>query len=79
MARDDRDGRRAKGAFYTPPALVGWVLDHALPSPGHRRVLDPACGTGHFLAGGAATAGPAAVGRVHGSDPDPEAVRSRGC
>ena len=67
LAQDS--GRRGRGAFYTPPALVGWILDRVLapaptgptptgPTPtgpgrsgrsGSLRVLDPACGTGHFL------------------------------
>ncbi|WP_435770996.1 HsdM family class I SAM-dependent methyltransferase [Nocardioides sp. SYSU DS0651] len=70
LARDDPAGRRARGAFYTPAALVEWVLDRALPASG--QVLDPACGTGHFLAAAARRIGARAV---HGSDLDPEAVR----
>ncbi|GAA3810403.1 HsdM family class I SAM-dependent methyltransferase [Nocardioides panacisoli] len=71
LAADDRDGRRARGAFYTPPDLVAWVLDRAL-EPGTTRVLDPACGTGHFLVAAARRLG---VRAVHGSDLDAEAVR----
>lgn len=66
----DRAGRRAKGAFYTPPELVDWVLDRAVP-PGTQRVLDPACGTGHFLVAAARIVG---VAGVFGSDLDAEAV-----
>ncbi|MFD0807895.1 N-6 DNA methylase [Nocardioides caeni] len=68
-----RDERRRRGAFYTPPELVAWVLDHALAglAPG-APVLDPACGAGHFLVAAARRVGVAAV---HGSDLDPEAVR----
>jgi SAM-dependent methyltransferase len=65
------DERRARGAFYTPPDLVGWILDRAL-TPTTERVLDPACGTGHFLVAAARQLG---VRAVHGSDLDPEAVR----
>jgi predicted RNA methylase len=65
------DDRRARGAFYTPPALVAWTLDRALTS-GTTRVLDPACGTGHFLVAAARRVG---VRAVHGSDLDTEAVR----
>lgn len=64
--------RRTRGAFYTPPDLVGWILDRAL-LPGAARVLDPACGTGHFLVAAARRLGD--VRAVHGSDLDPEAVR----
>ena len=71
------DERRARGAFYTPPDLVAWILDRALrvstgSTTNHQRVLDPACGTGHFLVAAARRLG---VLAVHGSDLDPEAVR----
>ncbi|WP_168929523.1 N-6 DNA methylase [Nocardioides sp. GY 10113] len=69
---DARGDRRARGAFYTPPELVDWILDRALTSPSHR-VLDPACGTGHFLVAAARRLGD--VRAVHGSDLDAEAVR----
>ncbi|RHW26126.1 methyltransferase domain-containing protein [Nocardioides immobilis] len=65
------DERRSRGAFYTPPELVDWILDRALV-PGTSTVLDPACGTGHFLVAAARRVG---VRAVHGSDLDPEAVR----
>ena len=65
------DERRERGAFYTPPSLVAWILDRALP--GARTVLDPACGTGHFLVAAARRLGD--VRAVRGSDVDPEAVR----
>ncbi|WP_202033097.1 N-6 DNA methylase [Nocardioides sp. WS12] len=70
LAVDRPAERRRQGAFYTPPHLVAWVLDHALPAQG--TVLDPACGTGHFLVAAAQRLG---VRAVHGSDLDPEAVR----
>ncbi|TWG95854.1 Type I restriction-modification system methyltransferase subunit [Nocardioides sp. J9] len=68
-----REERRRRGAFYTPPALVEWVLDRALDglAPG-APVLDPACGAGHFLVAAARRVGVAAV---HGSDLDADAVR----
>ncbi|HWJ82766.1 MAG TPA: N-6 DNA methylase [Nocardioides sp.] len=72
MTEDDRDGRRARGAFYTPPELVDRVLELAL-TPETRTVLDPACGTGHFLVAAARRLGD--VRAVHGSDTDAEAVR----
>ncbi|WP_158296544.1 N-6 DNA methylase [Nocardioides albidus] len=70
LALHERDRRRSQGAFYTPAELVDWVLDRALP--GAATVLDPACGTGHFLVAAARRAG---VRAVHGSDLDEEAVR----
>ncbi len=44
--------RRDLGDFQTPPGLVSAVLDRldALGIP-RRRVLEPACGRGHFLSG----------------------------
>ncbi|HWJ10629.1 MAG TPA: N-6 DNA methylase [Nocardioides sp.] len=68
-----RDERRRRGAFYTPPELVDWVLDRALPErPAGASVLDPACGAGHFLVAAARRVG---VASVHGSDLDADAVR----
>lgn len=67
-----REERRRRGAFYTPPELVDWVLDRALTGlPAGAPVLDPACGAGHFLVAAARRVGVAAV---HGSDLDAEAV-----
>ena len=74
LAGDRPDERRERGAFYTPPDLVSWVLDRVVPADadGIPDVLDPACGTGHFLVAAARRWG---VRAVHGSDLDPEAVR----
>ncbi|WP_370288144.1 class I SAM-dependent DNA methyltransferase [Nocardioides sp.] len=72
LAREHRTRRRPMGAFYTPDDLVAWVLDRALPTPASgARVLDPACGTGHFLVAAARRVG---VAGVHGSDLDADAV-----
>jgi SAM-dependent methyltransferase len=56
----DRQARRARGAFETPPWLVDEIVDEALAGPLARarweggapvlRVLDPAAGDGRFLA-----------------------------
>lgn len=73
-------GRSATGTFYTPPALVDWVLDRALPPEGVPHVLDPACGAGHFLVAvvrrlvARGVAASDAVAHVHGVDLDPVAV-----
>lgn len=67
----ERNERRARGAFYTPSDLVERVLDGAL-APDVRRVLDPACGTGHFLVAAARRLGDARA--VRGSDLDGDAV-----
>lgn len=72
LVEDLADERRSRGAFYTPPDLVDWILDHAL-SAATAGVLDPACGTGNFLVAAARRLGD--VRAVRGSDLDPEAVR----
>lgn len=74
LAGERPDERRERGAFYTPPHLVSWVLDRLVPTDadGIPDVLDPACGTGHFLVAAARRWG---VRAVYGSDLDPEAVR----
>ena len=42
--------RKEQGSHYTPPALVGWILDRATDGrAAPARVLDPACGAGNFL------------------------------
>jgi SAM-dependent methyltransferase len=49
--------RKTRGHFSTPPLLVEQILDACGYTPGHdlssMRVLDPACGSGNFLAGAA--------------------------
>jgi len=45
------EARRRAGAFYTPDALVDWLVAACVPSSGSPVVLDPACGDGAFLAG----------------------------
>jgi len=53
-ANDDekRSKARQDGAFYTPPALVEFVLSRTLTAEALKknpRILDPACGSGIFL------------------------------
>lgn len=50
----DRQARKRRGGWYTPPAVVDALLDHALPplltrDPATLRICDPACGAGPFL------------------------------
>src|ERR1700680_4931637 len=49
--------RKKRGHFSTPPSLVDQILDACGYTAGadlsHVRVLDPACGSGNFLAGAA--------------------------
>lgn len=70
-------GRRERGAYYSPPALVQPLLDEALPAGEEPEVvLDPACGGGAFLLGAAERlgGGPRALHRLRGLDSDPGAV-----
>ncbi len=85
-------GRKETGSYYTPPALVGELIQSALEpvirdrlaaNPRDRekallsiRVIDPACGSGHFLLAAARRLGKE-VARVRtGEDePAPERVR----
>lgn len=62
LVRRPGHARKTTGSYYTPPALVGHILDHALQpaideawSRGGAdavlslRVCDPSCGSGNFL------------------------------
>jgi len=44
----DPETRKALGEFYTPPAVVRFILDQ-VGYEGEGRLLDPACGSGTFL------------------------------
>jgi type I restriction enzyme M protein len=65
-----RVGKGDKGQFFTPRHVVDWIARVMLLAPGER-VLDPACGSGAFLAHARAHA---AV-EAHGRDVDRRAVR----
>jgi type I restriction enzyme M protein len=62
------------GEFYTPRDVVRLMLDLVPPGPGDR-ILDPACGTGGFLA--AAAQRIAASGRVDGGSFEAHAMDHR--
>lgn len=70
----DRETRRRLGAWYTPPALVDFVLDRvdALLPAGAIRVIDPSCGDGRFLASAESRWGSRA--ELAGIDIDADAV-----
>ena len=50
MLREMRDAAGDSGEFYTPRAVVRFIVEVTNPRLGET-VLDPACGTGGFLAG----------------------------
>ena len=83
--------RKATGSYYTPPELIGRLLDHALDpvlDEAQRgadaeeallalRVLDPACGSGHFLIAAAhRIAGRLASVRGGDAEPTPADLRA---
>lgn len=71
-ATADRERRRTLGAWPTPPWLVDRVLDTLLAGLAPpRRVLDPSCGDGRFLAAAAARWPDA---ELHGVDVDAVAL-----
>lgn len=55
LAKDTAELRKARGAFFTPPEVTGFLARWAIRSPSDR-VLEPSCGDGAILA--------ASVGRL---------------
>ncbi|MFM1823211.1 MAG: hypothetical protein RI967_1477 [Planctomycetota bacterium] len=82
--RGAASARKERGAHYTPPALVEWLLEVGFlwKAKGRTRVLDPACGAGHFLVAAArriaantTKAMPEILEKsIHGVDLDADAV-----
>ena len=83
--------RKTTGSYYTPPELISRLLDDALdpvieearakPNPEEAlldlKVLDPACGSGHFLIAAAHRIADAlASTREDGAEPSPESSRA---
>ncbi len=83
--------RKTTGSYYTPPELISRLLDEALdpviaeakakPEPEQAlldlKVLDPACGSGHFLIAAAHRIADALASmREGGTEPSPEASRA---
>ncbi|MDP3463735.1 MAG: N-6 DNA methylase [Bacteroidales bacterium] len=53
LSQFNPEGKKKFGAYFTPPALVELVLNNVLPrneTDYNKRILDPACGSGIFLA-----------------------------
>jgi adenine-specific DNA-methyltransferase len=46
---DTAPKRKARGAFFTPPAIANFLVDWAIGSDGSAKVLDPTCGEAVFL------------------------------
>jgi len=82
--------RKTTGSYYTPPSLIDCLLDSALdpvlndackkPNPQEAvldlKIVDPACGSGHFLVRAAhRVAKRLAALRTGDDEPSPEAVR----
>ncbi|WP_326603461.1 Eco57I restriction-modification methylase domain-containing protein [Rhodococcus sp. PD04] len=83
--------RKTSGSYYTPSALIDLVLDEALdpliddalrsPDPEHAllelTVVDPACGSGHFVVAAARRLASAlATVRTGDTEPNPAALRT---
>lgn len=83
--------RKTTGSYYTPPDLISKLLDQALdpviaearakPEPEQAlldlKVLDPACGSGHFLIAAAHRIADALASvREGGTEPSPETSRA---
>ncbi|NMB65494.1 MAG: N-6 DNA methylase, partial [Spirochaetes bacterium] len=48
----DTDDKKKKGQYFTPPAIVQYMVEQALQyhdNPFTVKILDPACGSGQFL------------------------------
>jgi adenine-specific DNA-methyltransferase len=67
-APDSPLARKARGAFFTPPALARILAEWAIDTP-DARVLDPTCGDGVFLL--------AAAERLRELDAPPAAIRKQ--
>lgn len=65
-----RISKADKGQFFTPRHVVDFVIQMLAPAP-REVVVDPACGSGAFLAHARSRVGV----RAHGCDVDPRAVR----
>ena len=76
-AADDGALRKARGAFFTPPALCRYMVDWAVRS-GSDAVLEPGCGEAAFLlaAAGRLTGLGGSGGRLRGIEVHPASARA---
>jgi adenine-specific DNA-methyltransferase len=85
IAASDRPAaRKARGAFFTPPAIANYLASWAVDEDPNARILDPTCGESVFLQAAARELEVAGAGqrRLHdqifGVDTEPDSVeRSR--
>ena len=49
LVGDDEASRKARGAFFTPPAIANFLADWAVRDDAEATVLDPTCGESVFL------------------------------
>ena len=47
------DERKRMGEYYTPPWLAQAITQELIPDPANTKILDPACGSGTFIAAAA--------------------------
>jgi len=83
-ASDKPSARKARGAFFTPPAIANYLASFAVEGNREARVLDPTCGESVFLQAAAAELKAAGASQGHiaeqlfGVDTEPESIaRSR--
>jgi hypothetical protein len=75
----NRPEKKKKGQYYTPPEVVGYILDEIgyVTGPGiigsSKRLIDPACGSGTFLV----TAAKRLIASYAGAESDPLTVLAR--
>jgi adenine-specific DNA-methyltransferase len=68
-AVDSLLARKARGAFFTPPAIAQFLTDWAIADDPEARVVDPTCGDGVFLL--------AAGERLRDLETTPDAIRAQ--
>jgi len=68
-SRDTSHGRKARGAFFTPPAIAEFLARWAIGKDPNAKVLDPTCGEAVFLL--------AAGTQLRKAGAEPAAIRSQ--
>jgi len=79
-ASDQPAARKARGAFFTPPAIADYLASWAVDDDPNARILDPTCGEAAFLHAAARELVGAGAAKDHldkqvfGVDSEPESV-----